>query len=74
MDWKVKFETNLFKIYYRQDSIFTSEPVELGSSIDRLEKGEHVVSIVPNVGATETGLLPTRASVINGLAVIARMS
>ena len=72
MDWEVKFETNLFKIHYRQVSIFTSE---LGSFIDRLEReGEHVVSIIPNIAATETGLLLTRASGINGLAIITRKS
>jgi len=75
MDWEVKFETSLFKIYYRQISIFTSELVELGSLIDRLKReGEHVVPIIPNIGATDTGLLLTRASGINGLAVITRKS
>ena len=75
MDWEVKFETNLFKIYYRPVSIFTSELVELGSFIDRLEsEGEHVISIIPNIGATETGLLLTKASGVNGLAVITRKS
>jgi len=44
MDREVKLETNLFKIYYRQISIFTSELVELGSLIDRSEReGEDVV-------------------------------
>jgi len=72
MDWEVKFETNLSKIHDRQVSISTSE---LGSFIDRLEReGEHVVSTIPNIGATETGLPLTRASGINGLAIITRKS
>jgi len=75
MDWEVKFETNLFKIHYRQVSIFTSELVELGSLIGRLEReGEHVASIIPNIGATEAGLLLTGASGVNGLAIITRKS
>jgi len=75
MDWELKFETNLFKIYYRQISIFTSELVELSSLIDKLEReGEHVVPIISNIGATETDLLLTRASGIDGLAGIARKS
>jgi hypothetical protein len=75
MDWEVKFETSPYKIYYRQISIFRSELVELGSLIDRLEReGEHVVSIIPNIVATETGLLLTRASGMNGLAIITRKS
>jgi len=75
MDWEVKFETNLFKIHYRQVSIFTSELVELGSLIGRLEReGEHVVSIIPNIGATETALLLTRTSGINELAITTRKS
>ena len=75
MDWEVKFETNLSKIHHRQVSVFTSELVELGSLIGRLEReGEHVVSIIPNIGATETGLLLSRASGMNGLAIITRKS
>jgi len=75
MDWEVKFETNLFNIYHRQVSIFTPELVELGSFVDRLEReGEQVVSIIPNIGATEKGLLLTRSSAVNVLAVITRKS
>jgi len=71
MGCEVKFETDLFKIYYKQVSIFTSELVELGSFIDRLEReGEHVVSIIPSIGATKTGLLLTRASGVNALAIV----
>ena len=75
MDCEVKFETNMFKVYYREVSDFTSELVELGKFIDRLERGEeHTVSIIPNIGVTGTGLLLTRASGVNGLAVITRKS
>jgi len=75
MDWEVRFGTNLFKIYCRPVSIFTSELVELGSFIDRLEReGEHVISIIPKIGAADTGLLLTRASGVNGLAVVTRKS
>jgi len=75
MDCEVKFETNMFKIYCREVSDFTSELVELGNFIDRLERGEeHAVSIIPNIGVTGTGLLLTRASGVNGLAVITRKS
>ena len=75
MGCEVKFETDLFKIYYRQVSVFTSELIELGSFIDRLEReGEGVVSTIPNIGATETGLLLTRVSDVKGLPIIARKS
>jgi len=75
LDWETRFETTLFKIYCRPVFIFTSDLVELGSFIDRLEReGEHVISIIPNIGATETGLLLTRASGVNGLAVVTRKS
>lgn len=73
MDCELRFETNMFKIYCREVSDFTSELVELGNFIYRLERGgEHAVSIVPNIGVTERGLLLTRASGVNGLAVTAR--
>jgi len=67
--------TSSFKIPYRQVSIFTSELLELDSFTDRLERErEHTVSAVPKIGATETGLLPTRASDADRLTVIARKS
>jgi len=67
--------TSLFRIPYRQVSIFTSELVELDSFIDRLEReGEGTVSAFPKIGATETGLLLIRALVVKGLTVIARKS
>jgi len=75
MDCEARFETNMFKIYCREVSDFTSELVERGKFIDRLGRGEEqMVSIVPNIGVTGTGLLLTRASGVNGLAVTARKS
>ena len=75
MDCEVKFETDLFKIYYRQVFVFTSELIKLGSFIDRLEReGEGVVSTILNIGATETGLLLTRTSGVKGLPIITRKS
>jgi len=65
--------TSLFKISYGQVSIFASELLGLDSFIDRLER-EHTVSAVQRIGLTETGLLITRASVVNGLTLIARKS
>ena len=67
--------TSLFKTPYRQVSIFASELVELDGFIDRSEReGEHTVSAVQKIGATETGLLLTRALVVKGPTVIARKS
>ena len=75
MDWEARFESNLFKIYYRQVSIFRAEPAELDSFIDRLEREqEHVVSVIQDIGATETDPLLTRASAVNGSAAITRKS
>jgi hypothetical protein len=73
MDCEARFEANMLKTYCREVSDFTSKLVELGNFIGRLERGgEHAVSIAPNMGVTERGLLLARASGINGLAVIAR--
>jgi len=75
MDWETKSRSNHFKVYYRQVSIFASELIELGSFMDRLKReGEHVASVIPNIGATEAGLLLTGTSGVNCLAVMARES
>jgi len=71
MDWEAKFESNLFKIYCGQVSIFISDPIEPDSFIYR-SKREDVVPIIPNTGASETGPLLNGASGVDGLAVIAR--